>query len=60
VAQSLIHDLIPAKRVVLATAWIDRRHGQNGWGATAPPTELPRIDFTSPDMRGIGWWKVLW
>ena len=36
-AQSLFHDHAPAKRRGLATAWIDRRHEQGGWGATMPP-----------------------
>ena len=36
-AQSLFHDHVPAKQVGLASAWIDRRHEQDGWGATMPP-----------------------
>ena len=36
-AQSLFHDHGPAKRRQLASAWIDRRHEQDGWGATMPP-----------------------
>ena len=43
-AQSLFHDHVPAKEFGLATAWIDRRHGQAGWGAT-PPAEGARYDF---------------
>ena len=35
-AQSLFHDHAPAKLKHLATAWIDRRHDQSGWGATMP------------------------
>ena len=35
-AQSLFHDHVPARRLGLASAWIDRRHDQPGWGATAP------------------------
>ena len=37
VAQSLFHDHAPANALGLASAWIDRRHGATGWGATAPP-----------------------
>jgi 2-haloacid dehalogenase len=37
VAQSLYHDHVPAKALSLTTAWIDRRHGRSGWGATAAP-----------------------
>ena len=33
-AQSLFHDHVPAKKKQLASAWIDRRHDQDGWGAT--------------------------
>jgi 2-haloalkanoic acid dehalogenase type II len=43
-AQSLFHDHAPAKRLGLATAWIDRRHGEAGWGAT-PAAEGARYDF---------------
>jgi len=44
-AQSLFHDHAPAKDVGLATCWIDRRKGQDGWGATiAPPGEI-ETDF---------------
>ncbi len=35
-AQSLFHDHAPAHRIGLASAWIDRRHDQAGWGATTP------------------------
>jgi 2-haloacid dehalogenase len=37
VAQSLFHDHVPAKELGLATVWVNRRRGQEGWGATAPP-----------------------
>ena len=37
-AQSLYHDIAPAKRLGLATNWINRRHAKPGAGAT-PPTE---------------------
>jgi 2-haloacid dehalogenase len=29
----------------LASCWIFRRHGKEGFGATAMPAEMPRIDF---------------
>jgi len=44
-AQSLFHDHVPAKKMGLATAWIDRRHDQSGWGATPQPSEQGRYDF---------------
>jgi len=39
VAQSLFHDHEPAKRYGLPSAWIDRRQGQDGFGATPPPSD---------------------
>jgi 2-haloacid dehalogenase len=48
VAQSLFHDHVPAKRLGLATAWIDRRHGRPGSGATPPASATP--DLVAPDM----------
>ncbi len=44
-AQSLYHDHLPARRLGLATAWIDRRHGRRGWGATMAPEEEVPVDF---------------
>ena len=35
-AQSLFHDHAPARQKHLASAWIDRRHDREGWGATMP------------------------
>jgi 2-haloacid dehalogenase len=48
VAQSLFHDHVPARRLGLATAWIDRRHGRPGFGATPPAEATP--DVAAPDM----------
>jgi len=52
-AQSLFHDLVPATRLGLATTWIDRRHAQDGWGATVPPDGAPRIDFRFESMKAF-------
>lgn len=47
-AQSLFHDHAPAKKKHLASAWIDRRHDQVGWGATTPaPGSAFDFRFTS-------------
>ena len=47
-AQSLFHDHVPAKKKHLASAWIDRRHDQDGWGATMPaPGSAFDFRFTS-------------
>ena len=45
VAQSLYHDHVPAKAIGLSTAWIDRRAGMAGSGATLGPREEVRPDF---------------
>lgn len=47
VAQSLYHDHVPAKRLGLATVWIDRRAGKPGGGATPPAEAVPDWRFES-------------
>ena len=37
VAQSLTHDMVPATAMGMQKVWINRRHNQEGLGATAPP-----------------------
>jgi 2-haloacid dehalogenase len=49
-AQSLFHDHAPANQIGLASAWIDRRHADKGWGATMPPPGTPRFDFRFDSM----------
>ena len=44
-AQSLFHDHVPANRIGIASAWIDRRAGRSGSGATAVPETTPHFDF---------------
>jgi 2-haloalkanoic acid dehalogenase type II len=51
VAQSLFHDHVPAKRLGMATVWVDRRHGRPGSGATPPADATP--DLVVPDMATI-------
>jgi len=52
-AQSLYHDHFPAKRAGLPTAWINRRHGRPGWGATpAPPADVTP-DWEFPSMAAF-------
>jgi 2-haloacid dehalogenase len=51
VAQSLFHDHVTAKRLGLATVWIDRRRGRAGSGAT-PPAEA-RPDLELPDLASL-------
>jgi 2-haloacid dehalogenase len=52
-AQSLFHDHAPAKQFGLACAWIDRRHGRAGWGATMPPPDGARYDFRFDSMADM-------
>ena len=44
-AQSLFHDHAPANAAGLASAWIDRRHSDEGWGATSAPPPGVHYDF---------------
>jgi 2-haloalkanoic acid dehalogenase type II len=44
-AESLYHDHAPAQAAGLASAWIHRRHQQDGFGATSPPEGTPKYDF---------------
>lgn len=51
VAQSLFHDHVPAKQLGMTTAWIDRRQGRAGSGATPPAAAVP--DQTVPSMAAF-------
>ena len=52
-AQSLFHDHAPAQDFGLATCWIDRRKGQDGWGATMPPPDVIETDFHFASMADM-------
>lgn len=45
VAQSLFHDHVPAQALGMTSAWIDRRAGRKGAGATAPLAKAPKVQF---------------
>jgi len=51
VAQSLFHDIAPAKRLGLSTVWVNRRHGVAGLGATPPARAEP--DLEVPDLNTL-------
>jgi 2-haloacid dehalogenase len=51
VAQSLYHDHVPARRIGLATVWVDRRAGRPGGGATPPAEATP--DLVVPDLAAF-------
>jgi 2-haloacid dehalogenase len=52
-AQSLFHDHAPARRFGLASAWIDRRHDLQGWGATPPAPEGAAYDFRFTSLAAM-------
>ncbi len=51
VAQSLFHDIAPAKQCDLATVWVNRRKGQKGPGATPSANVQPHAEV--PDLRSL-------
>jgi 2-haloalkanoic acid dehalogenase type II len=52
-AQSLFHDHAPARQLGLASAWIDRRHANAGWGATMPPPDGTAYDFRFDSLAAM-------
>jgi 2-haloalkanoic acid dehalogenase type II len=52
-AQSLFHDHAPANHFGLASAWIDRRHAEHGWGATMAPPGTPNYNFRFDSMADL-------
>ncbi|MGJ4939601.1 HAD-IA family hydrolase [Bradyrhizobium sp. HKCCYLS1011] len=48
VAQSQYHDIGISRKLGLTNCWIERRHGQKGYGGTIEPAE-----FTKPDYHFI-------
>jgi len=51
VAQSLFHDIAPARQCGLTTVWVDRRRGRKGSGATPPAHVLPHC--VVPDLNTL-------
>jgi 2-haloacid dehalogenase len=51
VAQSLFHDIAPARAVGLRAVWVNRRAGRPGPGATAPSDARPEAEV--PDLRTL-------
>ncbi|OIO10291.1 MAG: hypothetical protein AUJ52_04535 [Elusimicrobia bacterium CG1_02_63_36] len=52
-AQSMTHDILPARAAGLKTAWIHRRFGRSGWGATAPPPASQEPDFMFTSLTAM-------
>jgi 2-haloalkanoic acid dehalogenase type II len=53
VAQSLFHDHVPANEFGIASAWIDRRAGKAGGGATVVPDPMPHFDFRFTSLGAL-------
>ena len=51
VAQSLYHDVTPARALGLSSVWVNRRLGRPGHGATMPAEAEP--DLEVPDLRTL-------
>jgi len=51
VAQSLFHDVAPARELGFTCVWVNRRAGRPGGGATAPSDAVP--DLEVPDLRTL-------
>jgi 2-haloacid dehalogenase len=50
-AQSRFHDIAPARALGIACVWVNRRHDQDGEGATAPSNAKP--DLEVPDLKTL-------
>jgi 2-haloacid dehalogenase len=50
-AQSLFHDVGPARSLGIATVWVDRHRGRAGSGATPPSSAAP--DLVVPDLATL-------
>lgn len=51
VAQSIYHDITPARSIGLSTVWVNRRKGKEGFGATLPASSTP--DLEVPDLKSL-------
>ena len=56
-AQSIFHDVVPAKRLGIANVWVNRRAGKQGGGATKVAAETPDLTVKSlqelADVAGV-------
>jgi 2-haloacid dehalogenase len=51
VAQSVYHDIVPAKSMGIAAVWVNRRQAKEGFGATVPASGNP--DLEVPDLKTL-------
>lgn len=52
-AQSLFHDVVPARELGIATCWIDRGAGRGDTGATPPPGRRAEPDFRFASLEEL-------
>jgi 2-haloalkanoic acid dehalogenase type II len=52
-AQSLFHDVAPARAMGLATMWVNRRKGLGGWGATPAAASTVQPDAEVASMADL-------
>jgi 2-haloacid dehalogenase len=50
-AQSVYHDIVPARELGIANVWVNRRAGKRGSGATRAASEKP--DLEVPDLKTL-------
>lgn len=60
VAQSLFHDIAPAKALGLAAIWVNRRRGKAGAGATPVPAQAPVPDAEVGSLGELADWHRRW
>jgi putative hydrolase of the HAD superfamily len=53
VAQSQYHDIGISRKLGVANCWIERRHGQQGYGGTIEPAEFTRPDHHFTSMAAL-------
>jgi 2-haloacid dehalogenase len=51
IAQSIYHDIVPAKSLGLSTIWVNRRKDKEGSGATLPAIAKPDLEI--PDLQSL-------
>ncbi|HEY9633382.1 MAG TPA: haloacid dehalogenase type II [Coleofasciculaceae cyanobacterium] len=51
VAQSVYHDIVPTRTMGLASVWVNRRKGKEGFGATVPASGNPEVEV--PDLKSL-------
>jgi putative hydrolase of the HAD superfamily len=53
VAQSQYHDIGISRKLGVTNCWIERRHGQQGYGGTIEPAEFTRPDYHFTSMAAL-------